>query len=61
SRHTYDKVTYEITAMKESIYTEFIKEYKEEYGKTTFDLNAHFKRRKEATLHREVTHWFSLS
>jgi len=56
----YHKVTYEVTAMKESSYKQFIKEYKEEYGKTSFDLNQHFKRRKEATLHREVIHWFKI-
>ena len=61
SGHSYHKVKYEITAMKESIYAQFIKEYKEGYGKVSFDLDTHFKRRKEATLHREVTHWFSLS
>jgi len=56
----YHKVNYEITAMKEEIYTTFIKEYKENYGETSFDLNLHFEKRKEATLHREVTHWFKL-
>ena len=57
----YDKVTYEITAMKEDLYTAIIKEYKEGYGKEDFDLNAHFKRRKEATLTREVIHYFEVS
>jgi len=57
----YHKVSYEITAMKESIYTAFIKEYKENYGKKDFDLTGHFQKRKEATLRREVTHWFKLS
>ncbi len=57
----YHKVTYEITAMKESRYTTFIKEYKENYGKKDFDLTTHFQKRKEATLRREVTHWFELS
>ncbi len=59
--NTYHKVTYEITAMKESLYNDFIKEYKEHYGKESFDLSAHFQRRKEATLHREVTHWFKIA
>ena len=57
----FDIVTYEITAMKEDLYTSFIKEYKEGYGKEAFDLNKHFKRRKEATLIREVTHYFEVS
>ena len=57
SKH-YDKVTYEVTAMQESRYNEFINAYKEGYGQEGFDINAHFKERKEATLHREVEHWF---
>lgn len=54
------KIIYEVTAMKESLYNAFIKEYKEGYGQASFDLTAHFNRRKEATLTREVTHWFSI-
>lgn len=57
----YDKVTYEITAIKESRYNAFIKEYKEHYGKEDFDLTAHFEARKKETLKREATYWFKLS
>ena len=57
----FDKVTYEITAIKEDLYNAFIKEYKEGYEKETLDLNDHFKRRKEATLIREVVHYFEVS
>ncbi|AKF25748.1 hypothetical protein YH65_10380 [Sulfurovum lithotrophicum] len=57
----FDKVTYEITAIKEDLYNAFIKEYKEGYGKDGFDLDDHFKRRKEATLTREVIHYFEVS
>jgi hypothetical protein len=57
----FNKVTYEITAMKEDIYTAFIKEYKEGYGKEDFDLSDHFKRREGATLTREVVHYFEVS
>lgn len=57
---TYHKVSYEITAIKESTYNTFIQEYKEHYGKESFDLNLHFQKRKEATLHREVLHWFKI-
>ena len=57
----YNKVTYEITAMKEDLYTTFIKEYKADYGKENFDLNEHFKRRKEDTLTRDVVHYFEVS
>ena len=56
----FNKVTYEITAIKEDLYTAFIKEYKEGYGKEDFDLNEHFKRRQEATLTREVVHYFEV-
>ena len=57
----FNKVTYMITAIKEDLYTAFIKEYKEGYGKEDFDLNEHFKRREEATLTREVIHYFEVS
>jgi len=57
----FNKVTYEITAIKEDPYNAFIKEYKEGYGKEDFDLNDHFKRREEATLTREVIHYFEVS
>jgi len=55
---SYDKVTYEITAMQESRYNDFINAYKKGYGEEDFDLTAHFQERKDATLHREVIHWF---
>jgi hypothetical protein len=57
---TYHKISYSISAIKESTYNHFIKEYKENYGEESFDLNAHFERRKEKTLHRKVIHWFIL-
>ena len=57
----FDKVTYEITAIKEELYNAFIKEYKEGYDNEALDLNDHFKRRKEATLTREVVHYFEVS
>ena len=57
----YDKVKYEITAINEKIYASFISEYKEGYGTEGFDLEAHFKKRKEATLQREAIHWFEIS
>ena len=61
SGRIYDKVIYEISAMKESDYAVFIDEYKEGYGKENFDMEDHFQRRKEATLKREVTHWFDIT
>ncbi len=57
----FDRVNYEISAMKETVYAAFINEYKEGYGKEDFDLQAHFSRRKEETLTRVVTYWFEVS
>ncbi len=54
-------VTYEVTGMKESDYAAFINEYKEGYGKEEFDMESHFRRRKEATLTRTVSHWFDVT
>ena len=56
----FHKVTYEISAMKEDEYAGFIDEYKEGHAQEGFDISDHFKRRKEATLIREVTHWFKV-
>lgn len=56
----YDKVVYEISAIKEKEYKAFIKEYKENSEKLDFDMSAHFSKRKEATLKREVIHWFKV-
>lgn len=57
----FDKVTYEITAIKEDLYTNFINQYKEGYGKEGFDMTEHFNQRKKATLLRTVQHWFEVS
>jgi hypothetical protein len=57
----YAKVTYEVTAIKEDLFKQFIHEYKEGYEKEGFDLNEHFKRRKEATLTRKIVHYFEVS
>jgi len=56
----FEKVTYEISAMKERDYKIFIAEYKEKNGEADFDMSQHFQRRKEATLTREVIHWFKI-
>lgn len=56
----YDKVKYEISAIKETEYKQFIAEYKENSGNPSFDMSSHFARRKEATLKREVVHWFKV-
>ena len=57
----YHKVSYEVTAIPESLYASFIDEYKENYGKEGFDLARHFQKRKEATLTRLIIHWFEVS
>jgi hypothetical protein len=56
----YDKVTYEITAMKEEHYTAFINEYKEGLGKEDFDITEHFNQRKQATITRNEAYWFEV-
>ena len=56
----YDKVTYEITAMKEQTYNAFIAAYKEGLGKEGFDITEHFDQRKKATLTRSVVYWFEI-
>ncbi len=60
SEGEYEKVTYEISAIKELEYKEFIDEYKEHSENPNFDMNEHFNRRREATLKREVVYWFKL-
>jgi hypothetical protein len=56
----FDKVTYEISAMKERDYKRFIAEYKEKNGEAGFNMSEHFNQRKKATLKREVIHWFKI-
>jgi len=58
---TLESVTYSVEAMKESDYERFINEYKEGYGKSDFDMNDHFRRRKAATLRRDITVVFDIS
>ena len=54
----FEKVTFEITGINEEIYAEFIKEYKENHGKSDFDLAGHFKKRTENTISRNEDIWF---
>ena len=56
----YHVVKYSISAMKELIYNEFVNEYKENYGKESFDLSEYFERRRGATLKRTETYWFEI-
>lgn len=60
SRGDLEEITYEISAMKEKDYAAFINEYKKEYGKSSFNMSEHFQKRKDATLIREVKHFFKL-
>ena len=57
----FEKVTYEVAGMKEEDYSTFVQEYKDGYESNELDLSDHFKRRKEATLIREVYHYFEVS
>lgn len=55
----FDHVTFEVTAMKESTYANFIQEYKDNYGKNKdFDMSDHFKRRAESTISLKCDYWF---
>ncbi|GIT99372.1 hypothetical protein [Sulfurovum sp. TSL1] len=56
----YDKVTYEITAMREETYTAFINAYKEGLGTEDFDIAEHFEQRKKATITRKEEYWFEV-
>lgn len=56
----YDKVTYEITAIKEETYTAFINEYKKGLGTEGFDITEHFNQRKKATITRNEDYWFEV-
>ncbi len=57
---TYEKVTCEISAIKEDIYNAFVEEYKEAQERADFDISEHFQRRKEATLKRKEIYWFEV-
>ena len=61
NKRVMNKVTYEITAIKEDLYTVYMKEYKENYGEEEFDLTEHFKKRSEATLTRDIVHFFEIT
>ncbi len=58
NNNTYDVLTFKITAIKEKLYANFIKEYKDNYGKENFNLAEHFKQREENTIVRYVDYWF---
>ncbi len=55
----HEAVTYRVTALLASDYADFINAYKEGYGTESFDMEAHFLARKEATLTRDITVWFT--
>ncbi len=56
---TYDHIKFEITAMKEKDYAKVIQEYKDNYGKNeSFDMDEHFKKRKELTIKQVSDFWF---
>ncbi len=57
----YDKITYEISGMPEKLYEKFIDEYKSGYTSPDFDLEAHFRRRKESSVLLEKPFWFDIT
>ncbi|HIP46582.1 MAG TPA: hypothetical protein EYG95_03375 [Campylobacterales bacterium] len=57
----YDIITFEISAMLEETYAKFIEEYKAGQDSDGFDIQAHFERRKKATLIRKEVFWFDIS
>ncbi len=57
----FQKVTYEVSSIREEVYKEFISEYKEGYGKEEFDMGDHFERKAKATLKREIEYWFEVA
>ena len=57
----FHKVSYEVSAMKEDVYADFINEYKQGHATVGFDIGDHFKRRKEATLIRDIIYWFRIT
>jgi hypothetical protein len=54
----YDLVTFKVTAIKEENYNNFIQEYKDNYGKESFDLKEHFENRNKATIEIHSDFWF---
>lgn len=54
----YDLVTFKTTGMKEKTYNNFIKEYKDNYGKKEFDLEKHFQQREKNTVEIKNDFWF---
>jgi hypothetical protein len=57
----YDLVTFKVTAIKEENYNNFIQEYKDNYGKESFDLKEHFENRNKATIEIHSDFWFILN
>jgi len=57
----YDKVVYEISGMPERDYERLIEEYKQGYESPDFDIDAHFRKRKEVTVIFEKPFWFDIT
>lgn len=56
----YEFAKYKITAMKTEIYKSLIQEYKNSKFDENFDMNAHFNKRKENTITRDIICWFGI-
>lgn len=57
----YDKIIYEVSGMPEKRYAEFIEEYKKMYELPDFDIEDHFRRRRENTVILNSVFWFDIS
>jgi hypothetical protein len=57
----YDKVNYTILAIKEKPYKKLMKEYKDNYGKSDFDLAKHFNDRNTYSIEIPVEYWFHIT
>ncbi len=58
--NTYEKVIYKISATKYLVNKRLMKEYKDNLGKDSFDIEAHFKERAENTLEIISEYWYDI-
>jgi len=58
---TYHCNNYTIEAVKELDFKRLSKEYKENYGKESFDMIKHFKQREECKISIKTIYWFKVA
>ncbi len=61
NNNKFDRVVYEISGMPEKRYAEFIEEYKCKYESPDFDIEEHFRKRREHTVVFNMLFWFDVS